>query len=112
MRVSVQPEYFAHLGIANCYAAVNDFENAIDWYLKSITLAPAKAKNIYPIVSILYAELNQCETAENYLNKAAELLSEEEKAKEPLNRAQDIIYKCYLHSGREYFQEKLRQLGK
>jgi tetratricopeptide (TPR) repeat protein len=95
------PDYYAHLGIANCYSKLKDFDNAIEWYVKIVELVPSKAKDIYPVISILYAGINQCETAEKYLHMTSELLSDQAEAQEPFLSAREIIDKCFVRTGKK-----------
>jgi hypothetical protein len=95
------PDYYARLGIANCYSQLGDFDNAIGWYLKIVELVPSKAKDIYPVVSILYAGINQCEAAEKYLHMTSELLTGQAEAKEPFISARESTDKCFVRTGRK-----------
>jgi len=91
-------DYHPMLGVANCYYESGDLDNAIKWYLKSIELIPSKAQDIYIVISTLYAESSLCGKAEKYLNMASDLLSDEEKTKEPFLDAKESIHKCFLRS--------------
>jgi tetratricopeptide (TPR) repeat protein len=91
-------DYHPLLGIANCYYKSGDLDNATKWYLKSTELVPSKAQDIYIVISMLYAESNQCATAEKYLTMASDLLSDEEKAKESFLGAKESVHKCFSGS--------------
>ena len=94
------------LGVAASYQALNDYDNAINYYKKAEVLNPKNAEIPY-YIGYLYSEKQNWNDAETYLNKAL-VLNPESEAKNLLpyvNQNKNLVilnYGVELYEGKDY----------
>lgn len=106
----------ATLGIANCYQAMGDKNNAITYYEKALKMKPTDSDIAY-CISVLYAENNNLGEAQTYATKAVAINKNNTKAVEFLNSINEQIGINNLNKAIELYEanqydESLQMLNK
>lgn len=91
------PTFDSYVGAASCYKALNDTNNAINYYKKA--LQKSSNSDVAYYIGVLYSEINDYQNAKIYLNKALSINSSNQNAKDLLAYINDQQSSSLLENG-------------